>query len=152
MKTILLISVLFFSFVPSQRCTLLKKINNKKVSLFINHIYDDAVRVQKLTNAPLAIIISQSCLETGYGKSNLCANECNFFGVKRNHAFCKYESMEASFDDYAKVLNQSCYLKHKPKTIAQWCKVLKLCGYNKKDKYYKDLNWIIKHFGLDKLK
>jgi len=152
MKTILLTAILLCSFAPSQRCTLLKNINNKKVSLFINSIYDDALIVQENTGAPLAIIIAQSCLETKYGQSRRCVEDCNYFAVKRNHEYMIYDSKEASFADYCKVMNQSCYLGLKPKTIDDWYRALVSCKYAESKEYVRKLKWIVKHFGLDKLK
>ena len=153
MKTIILLTAfLLCSFAPSQRWELLKNISNKKVGIFFNKIYDDAVKVSKATGVPLALILAQSALETKYGQSRRCIEDCNYFAVKRNHKYMIYDSKEESFKDYQKVMNQVCYRDLSPKTLEEWYYALKVCKYAESKKYIDKLMWIIKHFGLYKLK
>ena len=70
----------------------LLKIENDKVSCFINRIYNDAVFVREKYGIPVALTIGQACFESGYGKSKLAKESNNFFGIRRNHQFCKYKS------------------------------------------------------------
>ena len=153
MKTILLLTAFILcSFAPSQRWELLKNISNKKVGIFFNKIYDDAVKVSKATSVPLALILAQSALETKYGQSRRCIEDCNYFAVKRNHKYMIYENKEASFKDYGKVMCQSCYRKLAPKTLEQWYNALTMCKYAESKEYIWKLKSIIKKYGLDKLK
>ena len=56
----------------------LLKIDNKKVSCFINRIYKDAVFVKEKYGIPVALTIGQACFESGYGKSRLAKENNNF--------------------------------------------------------------------------
>ena len=153
MKTIIILTAfLLCSFAPSQRWELLKNISNKKVGIFINNIYEDALKIHESTGVPLAIIIGQSCLETGYGSSKLCRNNCNYFGVRRNHKYMIYDSKEDSFSDYGKVMCQKCYSSLNPKSLGEWYNALVSCGYAESKEYIWKLKSIIKKYGLDKLK
>lgn len=148
MKTILLISILLFSFNKSNRI--------ERINCFISSIQDEAETASQKTGVPLAIVIAQSCLETGYGKSKLCRESCNHFGVRRNHKFMTYKNMGSSFNDYVMVLNQNCYLCHGAKTIDEHYKALIKCNYSggsyeRRDKYVRKLKWIVKRFGLNEL-
>ena len=152
MKTILFLTAfLLCSFAPSQRWELLKNISNRKASLFINRIYEDAERINKSTGVPLALIIAQSALESGWGKSRRCVEDCNYFAVKRNHKYMIYESKEDSFKDYGKVMCQKCYSSLNPKSLGEWYNALVSCKYAESKEYIWKLKSIIKKYGLDKL-
>ena len=84
-------------------------IDNDKVSIFINSIYKDAKRIEKDYGVPVALVIAQAAQETGFGKSRLCQEDNNYFGIRRNHEYMKYTNKAQSFTDYGGVMSQRCY-------------------------------------------
>jgi flagellum-specific peptidoglycan hydrolase FlgJ len=161
MKTTILILLLSFT-AAAQRTkpvattnlgACLLKIENDKVSCFINRIYKDAVFVKEKYGIPVALTIGQACFESGYGKSKLAKESNNFFGIRRNHKFCKYKSQRECFEDYAgSVLSARCYNVRPKDTLQQWYKALQECKYFAPNKgYIEKLNNIIFRYNLDLL-
>jgi flagellum-specific peptidoglycan hydrolase FlgJ len=135
----------------TDRGELLMSINNKRVSKFLNHIWPQAKRISEKHGIPMSLILGISSLETKYGQSRRCVEDCNYFAVKRNHKYCVYNSMEESFDDFVRVLQQRCYRNLQPDSLPTWYDALTCCGYMESKTYIRKLNWIIFHFGFDKI-
>jgi flagellum-specific peptidoglycan hydrolase FlgJ len=152
-KQLLILSILLLALQTNgtQRGDLLLSINNKRVSIFVNHVWVQAKRINEEHGIPMSLILGVCALETKYGTSRRCVEDCNFFAVKRNHKYCVYNSMEESFDDFVKVLKQRCYKNLKPISLPSWYEALKCCGYFQSKTYIRKLNWIIYHWGFDKL-
>jgi flagellum-specific peptidoglycan hydrolase FlgJ len=55
---------------------------NKKASLFIDRIADEAVNVCAGTRLFPSLMIAQACLESNYGQSKLSSLHNNYFGIK----------------------------------------------------------------------
>ena len=161
MKTIILILLLSLTAAAQRtkpvantdlgQCLL--KIESDKVSCFINRIYKDAVYIREKYGIPIALTIGQACFESGYGKSKLAIENNNFFGIKRDHKYCKYKSQRQCFEDYAsKVLSSRCYQTKQKDTLKQWYKALQDCKYFEPNKgYIERLNNIIFRYNLDLL-
>lgn len=126
-------------------------IDNKKVGVFINSVYKDAKRIEKNYGVPVALVIAQAAQETGWGKSKLCQENNNYFGIRRNHQNMKYKTKAQSFNDYGGVMTQRCYNVLTPKTLADWYRALEFCNYAGHKEYTKKLNSIIHKYGLDLL-
>ena len=126
-------------------------IDNDQVSKFINLVYKDAKRIEKDFGVPVALVIAQAAQETGWGKSRLCKENNNYFGIRRNHEHMKYETKAQSFSDYGGVMTQRCYNVLTPKDLSEWLRALNLCNYAGHKEYTKKLNSIIFKYGLDLL-
>ena len=126
-------------------------IDNDKVSIFINSIYKDAKRIEKDYGVPVALVIAQAAQETGFGKSRLCQEDNNYFGIRRNHEYMKYTNKAQSFTDYGGVMSQRCYNVLTPKNLNEWYRALEFCNYAGHKEYAKKLNSIILKYGLDLL-
>lgn len=129
----------------------LLSIDNDKVSIFINSVYKDAKRIEKDYGVPVALVIAQAAQETGFGKSRLCKEDNNYFGIRRNHENMRYETKAQSFTDYGGVMSQRCYNVLTPKNLDEWLRALNLCNYAGHKEYTKKLNSIILKYGLDLL-
>ena len=129
----------------------LLSIDNDQVSIFINKVYKDAKRIEKDFGVPVALVIAQAAQETGWGKSNLCKENNNYFGIRRNHENMKYETKAQSFSDYGGVMSQRCYNVLTPQDLDEWLRALNLCNYAGHKEYTKKLNSIIYKYGLDLL-
>ena len=129
----------------------LLSIDNDQVSIFINKVYKDAKRIEKDYGVPVALVIAQAAQETGWGKSKLCKENNNYFGVRRNHEHMKYETKAQSFSDYGGVMTQRCYNVLTPKDLNEWYRALEFCNYAGHKEYSKKLNSIIFKYGLDLL-
>ncbi|MEG1502122.1 MAG: glucosaminidase domain-containing protein [Synergistaceae bacterium] len=76
-----------------------------------------AQNIQSTYGIPASLVLSQLILETGWGNSSVAKNANNYFGVKGKGSagsykgYRKYNSMEESFNDYAKNLLNSGYYK-----------------------------------------
>jgi flagellum-specific peptidoglycan hydrolase FlgJ len=57
---------------------------------YIESIKDIAIESTRGTNIPVSIKIAQSILETGWGRSKLCARHNNYFGVTGRGVGRKY--------------------------------------------------------------
>jgi len=131
----------------STRGDILKQIKNKKVSLFFNRIWNDAVFVSENYNIPIALVLAQSAQETGFGTSKNCRLNNNYFGVRRCKAYEVYSCRYESFIDYGNnVLGADCYKGCT--TLQDWFNRLECCGYAGDAKYTKRLNQIIKQYKL----
>ena len=117
--------LLFTSATPDRRGTTLMNCHNKKVSLFLNHIWTDAELISRLYDIPLELILAQSCQEMGFGKSKKCQENCNYFGIEGGF----YGSKLDSFFDYGRVLSLPCYQNLQPKTLQEWFNALECCHY-----------------------
>jgi len=129
----------------------LLSIDNDKVSIFINSVYKDAKRIEKDFGVPVALVIAQAAQETGWGKSKLCQENNNYFGIRRNHEHMRYETKAQSFSDYGGVMTQRCYNVLTPKNLDEWYRALEFCNYAGHKKKEKKLNSIIFKYGLDLL-
>lgn len=120
----------------------------KHVSLYLNSIWNDAEVVSKEVSIPLALVLAASCLESGYGSSNLC-KENNHHGIKYNGKYAKFNSQSESFKAYGMVLSQKCYKATECHSLEDWLAALEFCGYAESKKYNKKLLSIIKKYKLN---
>jgi len=153
MKTLLtlLICLLSLQTNGTTRGDILKVIDNKKVSLFINRIYNDAEKAAKEFNVPLGLMIAQACLESGYGTSNLALEKCNMLGIKRSGKYVDYPNLLECFRDYGRVLNQDCYKELECTSLNLWLYNLDHCGYHGTKNYSKLIKRIYYKYNLNML-
>lgn len=131
----------------STRGDILKQIKNKKVSIFLNRIWNDALFVSQEYKIPIALVLAQSAQETGFGTSKNCKVNNNFFGVRRCGKYEFYSCQFESFVDYgAKVLGQDCYKGCN--TLQDWFDRLECCNYAGDEGYTKRLKKIIETYKL----
>lgn len=132
-----------YELSQQKRKKVLLNIKQNHVSIYINSIWEDAQFIENVYNIPLELVIAQSCLETNYGRSNLCLNHCNYFGIQG----FKFYSKSECFIKYADILTcLPCYANLQPKTLDEWLIALDSCGYAEKHAYIKDLKRIIKTY------
>jgi len=152
MKRIIIALIAFCLLsTDKDRANCLRNIDNKRVSLFINNIYDDSKHVCDKNGLPVSLLIAQAALESGWGTSNLCINKCNWLGIKKSGQYQEFESRVACFEKWAKVLNQGCYKGLNPKTTKGWLYALQECHYFTSKSYRAKINSIIKKYGLEQL-
>lgn len=117
-----------------------------KESIYLNKIWDDAEKVAKSNQIPLALVLAQSCLESGFGRSNLAVNNCNHHGIKYCGKYAEFSCKLESFEAYAKTLSKECY--GKPKNLGEWFVALECCNYAMSKSYVSKLKIIIKRLNL----
>ena len=154
MKIILLIFSLMFAQstggdVREARKDILLSINRDNVSIFINGIWTEAEEVCRKNNLPLALLIAQSCLESGFGRSNIAKTKCNFLGIKRNGEYRTFANERECFEAWSKVMSQSCYDGESPSNLEEWIEALKTCKYAESKKYRRKVRSIIKSYRLN---
>ena len=126
-------------------------IDNDKVSIFICKVYKDAKRIEQDFGVPVSLTIAQAAIETGFGKSRLCKEENNYFGIRRNHKNMSYNSKSESFTDYGKVMTQRCYNMQICHDVDCWVDALKVCKYAGIEDYGQKVKSIIKRYKLNLL-
>ena len=149
MKTLILIALLFTSESMSKRGEFLCSINNNKVSIYYNRIWDDAEYVCNKYKIPMSVLFSQAALESGWGMSNLAINKCNHLGIKKKGEYRDFSSRRACFEKWAKVLHQNCYNNLQPKSFDDWVNALECCGYARSEHYKYKLRIIYKKDNLE---
>lgn len=151
----LTICLLFLSTVTGatngKRGALLCDIENRKVSIFINSIYEDAETVCKEFNLPLGLLIAQACLESGYGTSYIAKNRCNTLGIKKNHEYVDYPNQLECFRHWARTVTQPCYKELECTSLNLWLYQLDHCGYHQSKNYSKKIRWIYYKYNLNNL-
>ena len=151
MRTIL---ILFLSTVTlavnGHRGELLCSIDNRKVSIFINSIYEDAEKVCKKYDLPLGLLIAQACLESGFGSSYYARERCNFLGIKYEGVYAEFESAEKCFEAWARVLSKDCYKEIPTTSLNLWLYQLDACCYHMAGgRYSRKIRSIYYKYGLD---
>ena len=153
MKTLLITILILLTFQTANsngaRGAILCSIEKKRVSIFINSIWDDAATVCKKYDLPMGLLIAQACLESGFGKSYLTNNKCNFLGIKYEGVYADFENRLHCFESWAKVLNQTCYRGLEFKSLEGWIYQLSTCGYAESKQYSSKLKSIIKQYNLN---
>ena len=92
----------------------------KHVSKYLNHVWDDAEWCSKEYGIPLALILAQMCLESGYGSSYYAKTRNNHLGIKFGHNYAKFCSLRNCLDAYGSSLTQNKYLDHDCESISCW--------------------------------
>jgi flagellum-specific peptidoglycan hydrolase FlgJ len=153
MKSLFLILFLTTSLQAQVRGYILCEIpqNKKHVSLYINHIWQDCEEISKDYNIPLALIIAQCCLESGFGRSYQAQVKNNHLGIKIRGEYVCFDSFKDCLKVYAQTLSKACYKDFQPRTLLEWVESLKYecCTYATSPNYSKKLKSIIKAYNLD---
>lgn len=150
-KTIFFILLLSSSAIAQQRGYILCNIESDRVSKYVNSIWSDCEEISKANNIPLALIIAQCCLESGFGKSEFAKERNNHLGIKYNGTYATFSSFKECLNAYARIFEQSCYKDLQPGTLLEWIDSLTYpcCSYATSPKYAKKLIYIIKKYNLD---
>lgn len=136
--------------------------------------YNDAAKEQmKRYGIPASVTLAQGILESANGKSQLCKECNNHFGIKAsqswlqnggqyrlysddkpNEKFCLYASANDSYEHHSKVLAGSkryaaCF-KLSPDDYKGWTNGLQNGGYATNKQYAASLQKIIEQYGLQK--
>ena len=117
---------------------------------------------------PASITLAQGLLASGAGTSTLARKANNHFGIKcgrawkgpyilqdddaRNEKFRKYRSVEESYEDHSRFLQQARYsslFELSPKDYKGWARGLKRCGYATNPRYASLLIDLIERYDLD---
>ena len=117
---------------------------------------------------PASITLAQGLLESGAGTSILARKANNHFGIKcgrawkgpyilqdddaRNEKFRKYRSVEESYEDHSRFLQQARYsslFDLSMKDYKGWARGLKRCGYATNPCYASLLIDLIERYDLD---
>ncbi len=130
--------------ISEQKESILGKIKIKHVREFIDGIWDEAERVQEIYGVPMQVCIAQAIQESGYGRSKYAVNNNNFFGIRYNKKYAKFESISKCFSAYGKVMTQDCY--DGAYGVEGYLEALVQCGYAGDKDYTKTLRKIIKKY------
>lgn len=131
-----------------------------------------AMEQQRKYGIPASVTLSQMCIESGIGKSQLATQDNNYFGIKassrwiaegkpygiydddrKNEKFCHFNSVEDSIEYHSLLLKGSRYSlcqKYSPTDYTNWVIGIKRCGYASDPNYVKTLTSEIKAYNLSK--
>lgn len=139
MKNLLLFLTLLSlpSYGQSVRGTILKGIQNDKVSIFINSIWDESEQVSKNNNIPQGLIIAICGLESGWGKSKIAKEQNNIAGIRIGGVYCSYENHLECIEHLGRTLSQSCYKELDLTSLNLWLYALESCYYHNTKDYSK---------------
>lgn len=127
-----------------------------------------AMDEQVRTGVPAAISLAQGILETGSGKSELCQEANNHFGIKckkewtgetylhdddrRHECFRKYKSAKDSYTDHSNFLATRAHYSFlfglAPTDYTGWCNGLRKAGYATNPQYAARLIDLIEKYNL----
>ena len=135
---------------------------------YINRYKGMAVDQMIRYKIPASITLAQGLLESGAGTSILARKANNHFGIKcgrawkgpyilqdddaRNEKFRKYRSVEESYEDHSRFLQQARYsslFDLSMKDYKGWARGLKRCGYATNPRYASLLIDLIERYDLD---
>lgn len=158
MKATLILILLFFTIqtgATTGRGYILCSIKKDHVSKYINSIWDDAEWCSKKYKIPLALIIAQLSLESGYGRSFNARNLNNHLGIRPEGKYSSFASVRDCLDMYGRILTTgSCYMDFQPHNLQEWIEAVSYpcCTWATSRKYTKKINWIINKYNLNELK
>lgn len=138
MKTIILTILISLAFVCIGHAEL-----PKNAHPYLKRMYPIAQKVSLETGIPWEVMLAQSALESGYGRSALARKNHAYFGIKadsRWHGprtyskgswYRSYSSAEESFRDYAKfiIYNRRYYKALKQKDTRKFIVLVAQAGY-----------------------
>lgn len=127
-----------------------------------------AMDEQVRTGVPASVSLAQGILETGSGKSELCKEANNHFGIKckkewtgdtylhdddkRHECFRKYKSAKDSYVDHSNFLTTRAHYEFlfslEPTDYKAWCNGLRKAGYATNPKYAVRLIDLIEKYNL----
>lgn len=81
---------------------------------------------------PAKVIRYVATMESGMGQSHLAKRNNNLFGIRKKHAWAKYESRFESVEDFCRFIH-----RHYPKQVGKNTGVFTLWGYREKGKHWK---------------
>jgi hypothetical protein len=119
------------------------------VARFIVQNYKLAKKAEEEYKIPPAIFLAQMALESGFGRSRLALQHCNYFGIRGAHRYLSFNSKEICANVYCEVFNQRCYRNIQPSSIDEWIETLECCHYASSKQYKAKLRSIIKQYKLD---
>lgn len=90
---------------------------NKYMSC-VDYVYDYSEKV----GVDPSLVIAMSCLETGYGKSNLFRNSNNPGGIKAKHGWAKFSSPQKGFKHMIELLATYAGVMHKESWLYNYSK------------------------------
>ncbi len=141
---------------------------SRQYLVYIERYKEMAVDQMLRYKIPASITLAQGLLESGAGTSELARKANNHFGIKcgrawkgpyvlqdddeRNEKFRKYGSVEESYEDHSRFLQQARYtslFKLSPKDYKGWARGLKRCGYATNPRYASLLTDLIERYDLD---
>lgn len=142
MKTKLLIIILLLAqnTFATDRAEVLKRINNKETSLFLNKIWDNCEAIKD--KVPIPISLAVALLESNIGKTKNSKMLNNFFNYQECGIYKSFDCELDSFIQFAEDL-QKCYKNEK--SIFDFLNLLERC---KGVKYAKKVEKIIKGLNL----
>lgn len=99
---ILFLPLLLCSFAGnSERAELLLRINNDKISVYFNHIYEDAQFANKEFGIPKALYIAEFSIGSNFGSRSF--KSFNEYLISRR-SFCSQETNKCSLDQWLECL------------------------------------------------
>ncbi len=110
-----------------------------------------AKEVQAKFGIPYQVCVAQSCLETGFGTSDLVARSFNAFGLRKNGEYVKFSSLRDSFMGYGtrlttnKIYKKAFEYKDDP---ARFLEEVKAAGYAEDPGYVGKVRVVAKSYGL----
>lgn len=111
-----------------------------------------AHEVKEKYGVPESITLAQAIYESSLGKSNLAQKNNNWFGIKSDSGWAKYDSARDSFIAYGKLLSKDRYTKYtkNAKTDSEYINGVVQGGYCDDEGYSTNILSIISSNKLDK--
>ncbi|HRP90960.1 MAG TPA: glucosaminidase domain-containing protein [Edaphocola sp.] len=162
------VKVLFFSILSILFSTWSNAQTPDYVAKYINKYKNLAIREQQRTGIPAAVKLAQGLYETAFGKSELCLNANNHFGIKcknywtgetytytddrKDECFRKYNNDSSSYIDHSDFLKTNKryagLFTLDVKDYSSWAKELKRCGYATNPNYAQKIIDLIERYNL----
>ncbi|GAA4337574.1 hypothetical protein GCM10023149_47090 [Mucilaginibacter gynuensis] len=142
--------------------------NNTSQS-YIDQFKDNAINIMHETGVPASIILAVAMHESGNGNSAIAKKLNNQFGIKGYNtvvyyknkkkvrtSYKKYESVWASFADFARVMTERKQFSHLADKFTQydykgWAKGIQRSGYCSSKRWASQVMAIINRYDLDEL-
>ena len=165
--TIALLLMVFhqgFTFSPGVVTSYSQIITAKTPEGVIARFKHAAIQNEEVYGIPAALQLAQAILETGSGKSRLCKDYNNWFGIRASQqcmecpkaeggkSFRYYANAADSWQDHARLLGEHpryAFLAHQP--IEVWLSSAAFKRYARDPNYTKKLNKIIQRYNLNKI-
>ncbi len=110
-----------------------------------------AKEVEAKYGVPYEVCVAQSCLETGFGTSDLVKRSFNAFGLVKNKSYMKFGSLRESFMAYGERLTTNSIYKKAfefKDDPLRFLEEVKAAGYAEDPGYVGKVRGVAKEFGL----
>ncbi|WP_419802231.1 glucosaminidase domain-containing protein [Mucilaginibacter sp.] len=123
---------------------------------YIDKYKDAAISIMHDYGIPASITLAIAMHESASGNSALARKSNNQFGMKGRHSYKTYDSVLASFDDFARMMSERKQFSHLAEKFdsfdyKSWAKGIQRGGYASSSKWSSQVLSLIKKFSLNEL-